>query len=173
MIRRPEATEHDAYFGRYIDKVPEGDILEILEGELQQTLGLLASVPAARETYRYAEGKWSIREVIGHLIDSERLFQYRALCFARRDPAHLPTFDEDEYARQSNAHGRPLAELAEELESVRRASLTLFRSFDEEATRRTGKASVYEFSVRSFPYIIAGHEVHHRGVIEDRYLTTP
>lgn len=173
MIGRPKPSEHDEYFGRYISKVPDGNIIEMLEGELQTTLKLLASIPAERETYRYAEGKWSVREVIGHLIDSERLFQYRALCFARRDPAHLPTFDEDEYARQSNAHARPLSELAEELESVRRASLTLFRSFDDDMTKRTGRASVYEFSVRSFAYIIAGHEMHHRSVIEDRYLTAP
>jgi uncharacterized damage-inducible protein DinB len=170
MIERPNPSEHDEYFGRYIRLVPEGDILAILESELETTLGLLATIVTDKETYRYADGKWSIREVIGHIIDSERMFQYRALAFARRDPTHLPSFEEDDYARESNAHSRPLAELAAEFESVRRSTLTLFQSFDDEISRRSGKASVYEFSVRSFAYILAGHEMHHRGVIEERYL---
>ena len=170
MIERPQPSEHDEYFGRYIGLVPDGDILEVLESELRATLGLLAKVPEDKEKHRYAEGKWSIREVIGHIIDAERMFQYRALAFARRDPAHLPSFEENDYARESNAHSRPLAELADEYESVRRATLTLFRSFDDEISKRSGKASVYEFSVRTFPFILAGHEIHHRGVIEKRYL---
>ncbi len=170
MIGRPAASEHDEYFGRYIGLVPEGDIIGILESERRKTQELLAGVPQERETYRYAEGKWSIREVIGHLIDSERMFQYRALCFARRDPAHLPSFEEGDYASESNAHGRSLSELAEEFDLVRRSSIALFRGFDQEMTRRSGKASVFEFSVRSMAYIIAGHEMHHRGVVEERYL---
>jgi uncharacterized damage-inducible protein DinB len=170
MIGRPTASEHDEYFGRYIGLVPEGDILEILDSERVETLTLLAGLSEEKSEYRYAEGKWSIREVIGHLIDSERMFQYRALCFARRDPAHLPSFEENDYAKESNAHQRPLAELAEEFDLVRRSSISLFKGFDEEMTARSGKASVFEFSVRSFAFILAGHEMHHRGVIVERYL---
>ena len=170
MMGRPAASEHDEYFGRYIGLVAEGDILEILEGERAKTQKLLSGLSEEQSTYRYAEGKWSIREVIGHLIDSERMFQYRALCFARRDPAHLPSFEENDYAKESNAHQRPLAELTEEYDLVRRSSISLFKGFDEEMTTRSGVASVFEFSVRSLAYILAGHEVHHRGVVVERYL---
>ncbi|NIR46789.1 MAG: DinB family protein [Gemmatimonadetes bacterium] len=170
MIARPDRSEHDAYFARYIDLVPEGDILEILAGELETTCGLLRDVPPDRERYRYAAGKWSIREVLGHLIDSERMFQYRALSFARQDPAHLPNFDEGDYARWSNAHDRSLADLMDEFEDVRRAGIALFKSFTPEMLVRTGRASAYRFSVRTFPYVIAGHEIHHRGVLLERYL---
>ncbi len=170
MIARPEPSEHDSYFGRYIDLVPEGDILEILERELETTCGLLRDVTPDRERYRYARGKWSVREVLGHLIDSERMFQYRALSFARRDPAHLPNFDEEAYAQWSNADDRALADLMDEFEEVRRAGISLFRSFTPEMLVLSGRASAYEFSVRTFPYVIAGHEIHHRGVLRERYL---
>jgi len=116
MIERPQPSEYNEYFGYYIGLVPEGDILEILQDELRTTLDLIARIPEDKETYRYAEGKWSIREVIGHLADAERVFQYRALAFARSDPAHLPSMEENDYARESNAHSRTLAELADEFD---------------------------------------------------------
>lgn len=170
MIPKPDPSEHDPYFSRYIQRVPDGDILEILATELETTSRLLGAVPAEREGYRYAPGKWSVREVLGHVIDAERMFQFRALCFARGDPAHLPNFDEGDYARASNADERPLTELLDEFGAVRRSGIALFRSFTPEMWTRSGRASSYEFSVRTFPYVIAGHEIHHRGVIEERYL---
>ncbi len=170
MIKRPESSEYFEYYGRYVDQVPEGDVISILAEELQRTLTLLSGVPTERADYSYAPGKWSIKEVIGHLIDTERVFAYRALSFARRDPAHLPSMEQDDWAGVSNAAERTLEALANELEAVRRSSILLFRGFDDEMMALRGGASGYEFSVRSIPYIIAGHEIHHRGVLAERYL---
>jgi uncharacterized damage-inducible protein DinB len=170
MIQRPESTEYFEYYDTYIRRVPDGDILLLLGENLAETLALLDTVPAGLEEHRYAPGKWSIREVIGHVIDAERVFAYRALHFARRDAAPLPSMEEGDYARYSNAGQRTLRDLAEELAAVRRSSILLFRSFDEEMLDFRGKASGYEFSVRSIPYIVAGHEIHHRSVLAERYL---
>ena len=169
-MQRPEASEYFEYYGLYIDKVPEGEILSILESELGETLNLLDGLPVERANYRYEPGKWSVKEVIGHLIDVERLFSYRALSFARNDPAPLPSMEQDDWAGFNNAAQRSLPDLLGELAAVRRASIALFRSFDDEMLARQGTASGYEFSVRTFPYIIAGHERHHRGILQDRYL---
>jgi hypothetical protein len=170
MIDRPEPSEYFEYYGRYIDLVPEGDIISVLESELGRTLDILERVPAQLEEYRYQPGKWSVREVIGHVIDAERVFQNRAFHFARRDPAPLPSMEENDYARVSNAGGRPLKELAQEFEAVRRSSIALFKGLDDEAALLSGTAAGYGFSVRSTAYIIAGHEMHHRSVLEERYL---
>ena len=170
MIQRPEPSEHFEYYRRYIDLVPDGDILSRLAEECRRTLDLLGGVAADREQYAYAPGKWSVREVIGHLVDTERLFAYRALSFARRDPTHLPSMEENDWADASNASLRSLADLADEFETVRRSSIFLFAGFDDETSVLRGTASGYEFSVRSIAYIIAGHEMHHRGVLQQRYF---
>ncbi len=107
-MKRPQASEHHEYYGRYINKVPDGDIIRILEDQVEETLALLAGVPPGQADYRYAPDKWSIKEVVGHVIDTERTFAYRALCFARKDPAHLPSFEQDQYAEFSNAASRTL-----------------------------------------------------------------
>jgi uncharacterized damage-inducible protein DinB len=170
VIKRPDPSEYFEYYGRYIDLVPEGDILSILEESLQQTLATLRDLPEELADYRYAPGKWSIKEVIGHVIDAERVFAYRAVSFARRDPARLPSMEQDEWADVSNAAQRPFQELLDELEAARRSTILLFKSFDEEMTALRGTASGCEFSVRCLPYIIAGHEIHHRKVIGELYL---
>lgn len=168
---RPEPSEyHDAYAG-YVEQVPEGPILELLESELEITLGVLSRVPAEMEEHRYAPDKWSVREVVGHVLDSERLFGYRALSIARDDPASLPSMDQEQWAANSSHGRRPLIELAAELELLRRSHLLMFRGFSEEAWRRRGVASGREFSVRSFPWILVGHEIHHRTVLRERYLS--
>lgn len=170
MQHRPEPTEYEPYYGLYIDQVPEGNVVELLESELEAMLGLLRAIPADREPFRYAEGKWSIREVVGHLIDTERTFGHRALVFARRDPARLPGIDQDEWANASNAYGRPLGELLDEFEHVRRGHVAMFGGFDESAGSRSGIASGCSFTVRSLAYILVGHEIHHRKVLRERYL---
>ena len=170
MIERPHPDEYYEYYGRYIDQVPEGDVCSILADQLQITLDVLDSVPGDREDFAYAPDKWSFKEVIGHVTDAERVFAYRALSFARRDPGPLPSMEENEWARVSNAAQRTLAELADEFAAVRRATIALFNGFDDEMLRLRGTASGYEFSVRAIAYIIAGHELHHRGVLEQRYL---
>jgi uncharacterized damage-inducible protein DinB len=169
-MQRPEANEYFEYYGTYIGKVPDGDILAILEAELGKTLGLLGVLSDEEADYRYAPEKWSIKEVLGHIIDTERLFSHRALSFARNDPAPLPSMEQDDWAKFNNASRRTLAELLDELSAVRRSTIALFRSFDAEMWMRRGTASGYDFSVRTFPWIIAGHEMHHRGVLEEVYL---
>ena len=171
-MERPQASEHHVYYGRYIEKVPDGDITIVLDQQLEETLALLAKVSPAQADHRYAAGKWSLKEVVGHVIDAERAFAYRALCFARKDPAHLPSFEQDQYAEFSNAASRPLEDLSGELHLVRKSNVALFKSFDEASWMRRGMASGFEFSVRTLPYIIAGPEIHHRQVIEERYLST-
>lgn len=170
MIPRPNPSEYFEYYDRYIRRVPERDVLSVLADGLEETLALLDDVPVELEECRYALGKWSLREVIGHIIDTERVFAYRAFHFARRDPAPLPSMEQDEYAEASNAGRRPLGDLAEEFEAVRRSSILLFGSFDDTMLGLRGIASGREFSVRCIPYIVAGHEIHHRSVIIERYL---
>jgi hypothetical protein len=169
-MNRPHPSEYFEYYGRYVDLVPEGDVLVILAAEMQRTLDVLAGVGPDMADYRYAPEKWSVKEVIGHIIDAERVFGYRALHFARRDPAPLPSMEENDWARASNAATRSIRSLAGEFELVRRSHIALFKSFDEELSMLSGTASGYEFSVRTCPYLRAGHEIHHRGVLLDRYL---
>ncbi|UCC83902.1 MAG: DinB family protein [Gemmatimonadota bacterium] len=169
-MKRPDPSEYFEYYGRYVDLVPEGDILVILAAEMQRTLDVLAGVGPKQADHRYAPEKWSVKEVIGHIIDAERVFGYRALHFARRDPAPLPSMEENDWARASNAAARSIQSLAGEFELVRRSHIALFRGFDEELSKLSGTASGYEFSVRTFPYLMAGHEMHHRSVLLERYL---
>ena len=169
-MKRPHPSEHAEYYGLYVNQVPDGDVLEILDEEVGRTVELLGGLPPEWETYRYEPGKWSVREVMGHVVDGERLFGYRALSIARADPADLPSMDQDQWAGSSNAGDRPLAALLDDLERARRSSIAMFESFDEEMWARRGMASGFEFSVRTFPYILAGHEIHHRRVLEERYL---
>jgi len=170
VLRRPDPSEYSEYYRRYVDLVPDGDILVILAAQMQQTLDVLAGVGPDLADHRYAPDKWSVKEVVGHMIDAERVFGYRALHFARRDPTPLPSMEENEWARASNAATRSIQSLAGEFEQVRRSHIALFHSFDEESGALSGTASGYEFTVRTFPYLIAGHEIHHRGVLLEKYL---
>lgn len=169
-MRRPEPGEYAPFYAGYIEGVPEGEVLETLELGVEETRELLGGVPASAETYRYAPGKWSVREVVGHVVDTERLFAFRALHVARGDRAELPSMDQEVWAEGSNAHTRPVAALLDELEAVRRASLHLFRGLSPDVYGRTGVASGFEFTVRTFPWIVAGHEIHHRRLLRERYL---
>jgi len=166
----PDATEYAPYYERYVSLVPEDDVLAALEAQAAETRALLRAIPEDREGFRYAPEKWSIREVVGHVTDTERIFAYRALRFGRNDPTPLPSFDENEYARFSGAGAHPLTELAAELEEVRRATLGLFRHLPGEAWTRRGVASGYEMSVRALARVILGHERHHLRIVRERYL---
>jgi hypothetical protein len=169
-IPRPAPDEYAPYYGGYIDEVPPGNVIEILERQLAETLDLLRGVPASRETHRYAPGKWSIREIVGHLSDTERIFTYRALCFSRSERTPLPGFEEDDYVAAAGFDTRLLTDLARELETVRGATLTLFRGLSGDALLRRGTASGKEFTVRAIAHIIAGHERHHVRLLRERYL---
>ena len=169
-LPRPEGSEYADFYSRYVALVPDGDILPTLQHQLGETLALLQGVAEDRETHRYAQGKWSLREVIGHLLDTERLFAFRALAMARSDDVDLPGMDQDEWADTSNAGDRPLDDLAAEWAALRRANIHMFASIGSVAGARTGVASGYSFTVRSFPWIIAGHELWHRQAIARDYL---
>jgi len=167
---KPAKSEFLPYYERYIALVPDGDVISTLTTQMSETQALLHGLPASVATYRYAPEKWSVNEVIGHLIDSERIFAARALRFARNDPAPLPGFEQDDYVRNSTFDAYPLSELASELEIVRQSTIFLFRHIDEQAWTRRGVANNAEVSVRALAYIIAGHELHHREVLRSRYL---
>ena len=167
---RPAKSEFLPYYERYIALVPDGDVVSTLSTQLSETLTLLRGLPSSVATYRYAPGKWSVNEVIGHLIDSERIFAGRALRFARNDATPLPGFEQDDYVRNSTFDSYALSDLASEFEVVRQSTVFLFRHMNEEAWTRRGVASDAEVSVRALAYIIAGHELHHRDVLLKRYL---
>ncbi|MGH9972236.1 MAG: DinB family protein [Pyrinomonadaceae bacterium] len=167
---KPESTEYLPYYGRYISLVSEGDILTVLSKQAEETLALLGSIPESRADFRYAPDKWSIKELLGHVIDTERIFAYRALRFARNDQTPLPGYEQDDYVRNASFDGYPLAELAAEFQIVRESSLSLFKHLDKGAWVRQGKANDSDVSVRALAYIIAGHELHHRDILRSRYL---
>lgn len=170
MLVRPSKDEYPEYHHRYVGKVPQGDILDLIEEQIRTTAGFLGTINEEKANYRYAPDKWSIKQVIGHLNDIERLFQYRAMSFARNDKTALPSMEQDDWVAGANFDGRTLADLTGEYLAVRAAGLTLFKSFNDEMWIRKGTASGFDFSVRSVPFILAGHDVHHIGVIKDRYL---
>ena len=169
-MRRPGSDECNAYYNSYIEKLPDGDISEILGHSWEQTRSFLSTVDEERSQHRYAQGKWSIREVVGHLLDAERIFTCRALRFARNDATELPGFDENEYVVHSNYDERRLSDLIQEFDHLRRANIHLFASFDETVGELGGNANGDPITVRAIPWIIAGHELHHREVMQERYL---
>lgn len=167
---RPQATEYAPDFERYTRLVPEGDVTVTLARQLDDTLSTLRAVSEERADFSYAPDKWSLKEVVGHMLDSERIFGHRAFHFARNDATPLPGYEQDDYVRAGNFGNRSLGDLADEFEQVRRANLCLLRSLDEEAWLRRGVANDNEVSVRALAYILAGHETHHMQIIRERYL---
>lgn len=166
----PTPGEYPPYFDTYLKAVPENDLLAALEQSKTTMLQLLNSIPHAKGDYSYAEGKWTVKEVLIHVLDSERIFNYRALCFARNDKTELPGFDEDAYTPNSGADGRSLVSIANEFEAVRASTIALFNSFTDEMMQRRGLANRNAVSVRALGFIIAGHANHHVKVIKERYL---
>ncbi len=167
---RPDASEYASYYEKYVSLVPEGEIVATLSHQLDETLSTLRGLTEAQANSRYAPGKWSVKELIGHVIDGERIFGHRAFRFARNDQAPLPGFEQDDYVRAANFDNRQLSDLADEFEHVRRANLFVLRSLDNEAWLRRGTASEAEVSVRALAYIMAGHETHHLRILRERYL---
>ena len=171
LIARPGTDEYAPYYGTYIGKVPDGDLRAMLASQLAETLALIRSIPESRGGHRYAPDKWSIKGVLGHLADSERIFSYRALRIGRGDTTPLPGFEQDDYVPMGNFDARTLRDLADELAAVRQATLHLFAHLDQAAVERRGTASGKPVSVRALAYIIAGHELHHVGILKTRYLS--
>lgn len=169
-ITRPEPDEYAPYYGTYINEVGGDCALTALEQQRSSTLALLSQVPETRAGFRYAPGKWSLREVIGHVADGERIFSIRLLRFARNDQTPLPSFDENLYVPEGRFEKRSLADVVGELTAVRDATLALVRSLDGETMLRRGTASGKVMSVRALAWVMAGHEAHHLKVIRERYL---
>ena len=168
-MRRPDATEYGSWYAGYVSLVPEEDVLSAIETQSSETQKLIASVGEEKASYRYAEGKWSIKEVIGHLTDAERVFGYRALCFSRGDQNALPGFDENGYVGTANFDSWRVGDLAEAYALNRRANIVLFRNLPPDAWDRRGIASENPVTVRALAYIIAGHDRHHVKVLRERY----
>ena len=169
-MTKPETTEYATYFGRYISLVPDGNIVATLEQQNKATLELLGGLSEEQGIYRYAPGKWSIKEMVGHLIDTERVFAYRALCFARNDKTPLASFEQDDFVAGADFDSLRLADLADEFAIVRQSNVYLFRHLSDEAWSRRGSASGNEMSTRAAAFIIAGHELYHLDVLKTRYL---
>ncbi len=169
MSNRPKSDEYSPFHNNYISKVGEDGIVNILAELKDSTYNFLNTIPATKADYAYAEGKWTIKEVVGHMIDAERTFAYRILAFSRGQK-ELPGFEEDEYVAKSTYKSRRLPDLTEEFKLVRDANLFLFRSLTPSQLLTTGIANGNIISVRALLYIAAGHEMHHINLIKERYL---
>ncbi|HEY3203488.1 MAG TPA: DinB family protein [Thermoanaerobaculia bacterium] len=170
MSARPDPSEYAPYFGKYIALVPGDDILGAFESETAATLALLGNITEQQSLYRYATGKWSIGETIVHIADTERVFAYRALRFARADAAELGSFEPDDYVVPSGADSRSWRSIVDEYVAVRQATVALFRNLPFDAWARTGVGGGNRMSVRALAYNILGHDIHHRNVLRERYL---
>ncbi len=169
-LTRPQPDEYAPYYQKYISLVPEADILATLDDQRRQMMLLLSGRTDDDGEFRYAPGKWSAKEVIGHVCDTERIFAYRALRISRGDQTPIEGFEQDDYVRNGPFATHPLSDVIEDYIAVRRASLTLFRNLDEAAWSRRGTASQKQVTVRALAYMIAGHELHHRRILEEKYF---
>jgi hypothetical protein len=168
-ISPPEKTEYAPYYESYIGHV-KGDVIRMLGDQILIMQNILSDIPEEKEDFTYAEGKWTLKEVIGHIIDTERIMACRALRIARNDSTPLPGFDQDTYVSNGDFNKRTLYDLAHEFGVVRESNIILFKSFDEAALKRKGIANEKEISVRALISIIAGHTIHHLNVIKSKYL---
>jgi uncharacterized damage-inducible protein DinB len=170
MNIRPEENEYAPYYTSYIKLIPEGDIAEVLNEQLKNTLTTFRKLNDEQSLFRYTPDKWSIKEVLGHIADTERIMAYRLLCIARGDSAALPGFNENQYVSSARFDDLPLADLLDNFVAVRHSTLQLMKGLDERAWSRRGNANGVEVTVRAIAYIIAGHELHHRNIVQERYL---
>jgi uncharacterized damage-inducible protein DinB len=169
LVTRPTPDEYSPYYGKYIDRVPDGDLFETLESQLQRTVELLDTFGETGAALRYAPGKWSVKEIVGHVTDAERIFSYRALCAARGEPGALPGFDENAYVAGAHFDARTLNSLLGELTAVRRSTLALFRNLDDDALISRVVANGVPVTPRALAWIVAGHELHHAALLRERY----
>jgi hypothetical protein len=167
---RPKAGEYNPYYDKYISLIPGTDVVGTLASQLPKTVALLSSLSEQDGDLRYAPGKWSLKEALGHVIDTERIMAYRALRIARGDNTPLAGFEQDDYVRNGPHSTIRLSDLVEEFKRVRAATIALFRNLREEDWKRQGVANKNDITVRALAYIIAGHELHHRNILEERYL---
>jgi DinB superfamily len=170
-MSKPSPSSHPGYFQQYIDLVPEADLQLAFNNQLQVIIPFLNGITEEKSKYTYAAGKWTIKELMQHVTDTERIFAYRALSFARGEQANLPGFEEDDYAANSNANNQSWQQLMEEFLAVRKATHLLFNSFNESVLEKSGSANNNPASVGSMGFITLGHFYHHKKVLEQRYLS--
>lgn len=166
---KPNITDYPKYFGKYINQVPEEELSEAFKNQFPKIERFLQSIDEAKADYAYAPGKWTLKELLLHTIDAERIFNYRALCFARKETVSLPSFDENLYAENSNANIRSWKSLSGEFINVRRSTEDLFNSFSDATLQQLGSANNNSTSVLSLGFILIGHVYHHIKVVEERY----
>lgn len=169
-MSRPDLETVPPFYRGYVEKVQDLDLLDALRGADRDLQALVRTIPEEKGDSRYADGKWTIKEVLNHIMDAERVFAYRALRFSRNDGTPLQPFEENDYAGQANAAGRSVSQLGAELHRLRETTIDLFSSFTPEMLKREGIASGKKISVLNLGYIIAGHDVHHRKIVAERYL---
>jgi len=169
-MKRPQESEHPVYYKHYIGLVQGDNILKQLENQVLDVQALISGIPEEKESFAYAPGKWTIKEVLGHIIDTERILAYRALRFARKDSTELQGFDENAYVANSDYNKRTIYDIAHEFGIVRESNIVLFKHFNEEALNQIGTANNNNASVRSILFMIAGHATHHLNVIKTKYL---
>ncbi len=170
-MTRPDLQTVPSFHQRYVELVKDYDVLEALEISGRQTTELVRTIKEEKGEHRYGPGKWSIKELLCHMLDTERILSYRALRFARNDKTQLHGFEENDYAPEANAHGRTISRIADEMQRLRLTSIDLFSSFTTTMLDRKGMANNNELSVLNLGYIIAGHESHHRKILVERYLS--
>jgi uncharacterized damage-inducible protein DinB len=167
---KPVTGSYPEYFDRYISQVSENDAVTALQNQQQVIDTFFDAIPPSKEMYAYAEGKWTLKELLQHIIDTERIFIFRALCFARHETQSLPGFDENSYAENSNANAREWQSLCEEMKAVRNSALLLFESFTNDMLQSTGNANNKPTTANAIGFIIAGHFAHNKKIITERYL---
>jgi uncharacterized damage-inducible protein DinB len=169
-MTKPQLETLPSFYTRYVDNVKDLDMLDALSSASTKVLKVVRSIPESKGEFRYEPGKWSIKEVLNHMMDVERIMAYRALRFARNDKTDLPGFEENDYAPEANAHSRTIAQLADQMARLRLTTIDMFASFTNEMLKREGTANKNKLSVINLGYIIPGHELHHLRVLEERYL---
>lgn len=169
MSQRPQADEFPVYYKGYIDTVADDVLLE-LENQIESLPKFLSAISEEKASFAYAEGKWTIKEVLGHMLDTERIMSYRALCFARRDETALPGFDENVYVKHAHFNDRTLQSLLDEFIVLRKSTMYLLKSFNEEELNRSGISNDKPITVRALIFILAGHVNHHQQILKERYL---
>ena len=167
---RPKQGDYIPYYETYISKIEGDDILKTLETQLSEVVVLFKSIPEEKGSYAYADGKWTIKELIGHINDTERVFAYRAMCFARGEKKSLPGFEQDDYVRGGDFNNRSLSDLINEFRLLRESDLVLFKSFNEDALSQIGNGNQGKVTVLAILYIIAGHTQHHINILKAKYL---
>ena len=169
-IHRPEPAEYDPYYERYISLVKTDDIVATLQKQAQETRDLLSKISAEKAEFRYAPGKWSLKEVLGHVNDTERIMSYRVLRIARGDQTPIEGFEQDDYVAAGKFARRTTDDLLQEFMMIRNATIQLIRHLDPESAERRGTANQKQISARAIIYVIAGHELHHRKILQEKYL---